>query len=172
VPTEFIKELSGLPWNAFLSQPFPLEAICDGFNPNRVQRAQILPQAWTKAGTVARNYFNNARSHRKKAASVGPDSLSTTPSAAQPTLSPPMDTSYLATQTFTTPTSMPLFEGRAFQPVFLPFHPQASYLHQLGDLNERATIANGQLELRTDLENIAAKSGFVPVDTTQEMKEP
>ncbi|CAD5215677.1 unnamed protein product [Bursaphelenchus xylophilus] len=52
IPTEFIKELS--------------EAICDGFNPSKTQRAQLLPQARTIAGTVARNYFNNARSHRKK----------------------------------------------------------------------------------------------------------
>ncbi|CAD5211316.1 unnamed protein product [Bursaphelenchus okinawaensis] len=52
IPTEFIKELS--------------EAICDGFNPSKSQRAKLLPQARTIAGTVARNYFNNARSHRKK----------------------------------------------------------------------------------------------------------
>lgn len=75
-----------------------------------------------------------------------------------------MDTSCLAT-------TMPIFEGRAFQPVFLPLHPQASYLQQLGDLNERAV--NRSAELQVDLENNsgAVKDGFVPVNTVQEMKE-
>ncbi|KAI6224467.1 hypothetical protein M3Y99_01395300 [Aphelenchoides fujianensis] len=60
VPCEFVRELS--------------EAIVDGFDATRAQRAQLLPQARLMAGTVARNYFNNARSHRKKAArsSVSP----------------------------------------------------------------------------------------------------
>ncbi|KAI6197419.1 hypothetical protein M3Y94_01221900 [Aphelenchoides besseyi] len=53
LPTEFISQLSG-------------KAIVDGFNPTHVQRSQLLPIARTMAGTVARNYFNNARSHRKK----------------------------------------------------------------------------------------------------------
>ncbi|KAI6194848.1 hypothetical protein M3Y96_01168800 [Aphelenchoides besseyi] len=53
LPTEFISQLSG-------------KAIVDGFNPTHIQRAQLLPIARTMAGTVARNYFNNARSHRKK----------------------------------------------------------------------------------------------------------
>ncbi|KAI6232892.1 hypothetical protein M3Y99_00976000 [Aphelenchoides fujianensis] len=60
VPCEFVRELS--------------EAIVDGFDATRAQRAQLLPQARLMAGTVARNYFNNARSHRKKAprSSVSP----------------------------------------------------------------------------------------------------
>ncbi|KAI6224457.1 hypothetical protein M3Y99_01394000 [Aphelenchoides fujianensis] len=60
VPCEFVRELS--------------EAIVDGFDATRAQRAQLLPQARLMAGTVARNYFNNARSHRKKTArsSVSP----------------------------------------------------------------------------------------------------